>query len=260
MKLHVLVILVWVLFSCCKVQEPTQGKDGFDHLNSLSEQFLEDIKAGNDTKRIQEQLAKLRVEELEGALQTDAQKLAFWINIYNAFILVILNEHPEYYEDKSEFFAKEQLVIAGEKIAFAKIEHGIIRKSQWDKGFGYVRTWFPNSFERRLRVEQPDYRIHFALNCGAKDCPPVAIYTPERLQEQLKKGTQLFLKRSSKYDPDKKEVTVTALFNWFRGDFGGKRGIKKILQEHHIIPDDTKINLTYENYDWTLELDNFISL
>ena len=262
MKNNVIFLLFLVILSCCKVKEAPLKNSGIKttDFNKLSEQFLEFARDGKDTKGIQEQLATTTLKELSDALKTDEQKFAFWINIYNAYIQVILKENPEFYNDRRDFFSKEQITIAGETVAFAKIEHGIIRKSQWELGLGYFRTWFPDKFERKLRVNKRDYRIHFALNCGAKDCPPVAIYTPKRIKEQLEKGTEMYLKRTSDYDASKNEVGVTSLFSWFRGDFGGKKGVKKILKEQGIIKDTKGVDLSYKNYDWTLDLDNFIDL
>ena len=262
MKFPVLALPILLLLSCCKVKEAPLSKvtSQTTSFNTLSEQFLERIIAGQDTKEIREQLANTPIEELRNALQTDAQRYAFWINLYNAYIQVILREHPEYYEDRSTFFAKPQIPIAGEVVSFAKIEHGILRKSQWELGLGYVRKWFTDRFERKLRVRKREYRVHFALNCGAKDCPPVAIYNPKRLEEQLQKSTAQFLEKSTTYDATKKEASVTSLFTWFRGDFGGKRGVKQLLKAHDLIPDTEGVDLHYTNYDWTLAPDNFISL
>jgi len=229
-------------------------------LNKLSEQFLTNIKNGESTNDIRAQLYNTTLEELESKLKTDKQKLAFWINIYNAYIQVILSENPEKYDDRREFFKNEQIPIAGQLVSFAKIEHGIIRKSQWELGLGMIRKWFPDKFERKLRVDKRDYRIHFALNCGAKDCPPVAIYEADRLEGQLTEGTENYLERTSQYKAESNEVAVTSLFNWFRGDFGCKSGIKDILKEKNIIPSTKKIDLTYTNYDWTLDLDNWTEL
>ena len=230
------------------------------NFNALSEEFLARIKNGEPTDDIRDQLYTTTMEKLENGLTTDHQKLAFWVNIYNAYIQLTLSENPDAFNDKRAFFKKEQIPIAGRQLAFAKIEHGIIRKSQWPLGLGLIRKWFPNTFERRLRVEKRDYRVHFALNCGAKDCPPVAIYNPKRLDEQFSEGTKQYLKRTTTYDPQKKEVAVTALFNWFRGDFGSKKGVKKILEQKGFIPGTKNIDIVYKNYDWTLDLDNWIIL
>ena len=234
--------------------------DSIADFNSLSEQFLTNIIEGRDTKDIRKQLDETTLNELENGLRTDQEKLAFWINIYNAYIQVILSENPELYEDRQSFFKAEQIPIAGRKISFAKIEHGIIRKSQWELGLGYIRKWFPNKFERKLRVEDRDYRIHFALNCGAKDCPPVAVYTAADIDGQLDKGTEQYLERVSDYNADTKEVKTTSLFSWFRGDFGGKNGVKDILKKNDIIPTTKDVELVFKNYDWTLDLDNFTEL
>ncbi|MDC6389428.1 DUF547 domain-containing protein [Maribacter sp. PR1] len=238
---------------------PETQKNTRDY-NELSENFLLKIKNNEDTSDIQRTLAKSTIGELERALDTNNKKLAFWVNIYNAYIQVLLKENPDLYNDRGEFFKKEQIPIAGDTISFAKIEHGIIRKSQWEYGLGYIRKWFPGKLERKLRVDERDYRIHFALNCGAKDCPPVAIYEWERLDEQFSKGTTKYLQRTTDYDKPKKEVAVTSLFNWFRGDFGGKSGVKDILKKEGLIPTTKGIDINYKNYDWTLDLDNFVDL
>ena len=229
-------------------------------LNELSENFLRNIKNDRPTNDIRAKLYGLTLDDLRNGLKTDDQKLAFWVNVYNAYIQVILSENPGLYDDKRAFFKKEQIPIAGRMVSFEKIEHGIIRKSQWPLGLGMVRKWFPNKFERKLRVSKRDYRIHFALNCGAKDCPPVAIYEVEKVNQQFEAGTARYLKRTSEFKEEKGEVAVTSLFNWFRGDFGCKKGVKNILRKQGIIPRVKGIDISYQNYDWTLDLDNWIAL
>ena len=252
--------LIAVLLIACKNDITAQNSTASSvDYNELSEKFLAKALKGKDTKEIRDIFANATLKDLELALNNDQKKLAFWVNVYNAYILEILKNKPELYDNRGSFFKNEQIPIAGEMISFAKIEHGIIRKSQWEYGLGRIRKWFPNKLERKLRVDKRDYRIHFALNCGAKDCPPVAIYEWERLDEQFNKGTKKYLSESTVYDASKKEVAVTSLFSWFRGDFGGKSGTKKILHKLKLIP--TKdVDITFKNYDWTLDLDNFIEL
>lgn len=254
------IIVVFFTFFGCSTNEAQHKEAVIKDFNQLSEQFLKDVKEGKDTQVYQDRLANTTLEALENGLKTENEKLAFWVNIYNAYIQVILSKNPELYDDRQAFFNDERIRIAGEKVAFSKIEHGIIRKSQWPLGLGKIRKWFPNKFERKLRVDKPDYRIHFALNCGAKDCPPVAIYNPERLDEQFKKGTENYLKQTTSYNDMTNTVTVTSLFNWFRGDFGSKKEVIKILKEQGLIPTVKDIDLSYKNYDWTLELDNWNAL
>lgn len=259
-KLYFLLTLCTIfLIDMNNLQAQTSTASTTD-FNELSESFLERLKSNKDTQDQQDILANTSINELDNALDTNDKRLAFWINIYNAYIQVILQKNPELYNDRGSFFKKEQIKIAGEIVSFAKIEHGIIRKSQYEYGLGYIRKWFPNKFERKLRVNKPVFNVHFALNCGAIDCPPVAIYEWERLEVQFKKGTKTYLDRTTDYNTDSKEVAVTSLFSWFRGDFGGKSGVKRILKENGLIPTTKGVDLTYKNYDWTLDLDNFIDL
>ena len=258
-RLNMMVVSIFTLLLFLKTAAQSKPVPALD-FNTLSQSFLSKAKEGLDTESIQDQLANTTLETLENGLKTDAQKLAFWVNTYNAYIQVILKKNPELYDDRGSFFNDDRIKIAGELVSFAKIEHGIIRKSQWPLGLGKIRKWFPNKFERKLRVNKRDYRVHFALNCGAKDCPPVAIYEAERLNEQFNKSTEMYLKKTTDYDETKKEVAVTSLFSWFRGDFGSNSGIKKILKKQGLIPQIKSIDITYKNYDWTLDLDNWIAL
>ncbi len=254
--LSVTVFLFLIAFSVNAQTNVTEISD----LNKLAEEFITNIKNDKSTNEIRAQLYSTTLEKLEEGLKNDNEKLAFWINIYNAYILVILSENRDKYNDRGAFFKNEQIPIAGRLVSFAKIEHGIIRKSQWELGLGKVSKWFPNKFERKLRVDERDFRIHFALNCGAKDCPPVAIYEAGRLEEQLKKGTKNYLERTSEYKAEANEVAVTSLFSWFRGDFGSKSDVMDILKENKVISTTKNIDLAYKNYDWTLDIENWTEL
>ncbi|MDO1511418.1 DUF547 domain-containing protein [Maribacter confluentis] len=258
--LYSLLVFCFTFLVHCETINAQTSTDTPEDFNKLSELFLQKIIDKENTQELQDIFANTTIATLDEALDSNAKRLAFWINIYNAYIQVILQKNPELYDDRGSFFKKEQIKIAGETISFAKIEHGLIRKSQFEYGLGYIRKWFPNKFERKLRVNDPVYHIHFALNCGAKDCPPVAIYEWQRLDEQFNKGTQQYLERTTDYDPSTKVATISSLFNWFRGDFGGKGGIKKILKNKGFIPTTKGIDLEYQNYDWTLDLNNFIEL
>lgn len=256
----VLSLVILIVLSCKHPVEAQTISNKQIDFNEISETFLQRLKQNKETEDIQLILANTTIKELDNALDNDAKRLAFWVNIYNAYIQVILKDQPDLYNDRGAFFKNEQINIAGETVSFSKIEHGIIRKSQWEYGLGMIRKWFPNKFERKLRVDKRDYRVHFALNCGAKDCPPVAVYEWERLDEQFEKGTSVYLNKTTVFNKEKKEVAVTSLFSWFRGDFGNKNGVKKILKNHGLIPNAKAVDLSYTNYDWTLDLDNFIDL
>lgn len=223
---------------------------------TLSYQLLENLQAKKDVSGIQEKFAESTRESIMKQIVTDGQKIAFWVNIYNAYIQIILKAHPEYYENRSDFFGKAQINIAGRTFSFNEIEHGIIRRSQIPFGLGLIRNPFAPKYERQLRVSQRDARIHFALNCGAKSCPPVAVYHPETLDEELDFMSTEYLKDHTEYDLKTGTATTTALFSWFRGDFRGKRGIKNMLFNYGVTSKKPR-KIKFKSYDWTLYLENY---
>ncbi len=137
------------------------------------------------------------------------------------------------------------------------IEHGIIRSSQVKISMGYIGKLFPSKYEKQFRLEKVDPRIHFALNCGAKSCPAVAYYTADRVDDELERAVRGYLK--SECEVKDGEVAVPMLFSWFRGDFGGKKGIKEFLIKYDII-DNTDYKISFIEYDWTLQLGQYTDL
>lgn len=202
-------------------------------------------------------LAESTLEDLTTELKTDSQKLAFWINVYNAFIQISLTENPKEYEDRGAFFKKPRVKIAGETLSFDDMEHDIMRKSRVKISWGYLRKYFRPKWERKLRNDGDlEWRIHFALNCGAKSCPPVAIYSAENLNTELDFMTTEYLKEQTTCNAATKTAKSVSLFSWFRADFGGLCGARQILFDYKITPEKPK-KLDFKSYDWTLSLGNY---
>jgi len=228
--------------------------------NDVSEELLQAVIDNQSTQQYQDIIAQATVGDLEQALHTDTKKLAFWVNVYNAYIQIILRPNPDLYEDRRGFFSIKQIPIAGMQLSFADLEHGIIRGSQNEFFLGYIPVLFPPDYQKRLGVDERDFRIHFALNCGAKDCPPVAVYTDDNLDYEFDYMTRKYLNSYSEVDADIQEVRTAQLFAWFRGDFGGSDGIRKILVDYDVIPNQPRYRMMQKKYDWTLKLDNFVKI
>lgn len=201
-------------------------------------------------------IAKADEELLLEQLKDDAHKKTFFINLYNGFTNDELKRNPKKYEDRNAFFKAEQFVVAGHNLSLDVIEHGFLRRSSIKWSLGRLHKLFPSKLDRTYRVDDVDYRIHFALNCGAKSCPPVTPYNVKDLDQQLDKSTKEYVTKVAKYNKEKDEVVLPVLMSWFRGDFGNRRGILKIIKKLEIIPEDEKPKFTYADYDWTLDVNN----
>jgi len=227
----------------------------------LSQDLLTKIKNDQDYSKEVKRLETTTLEDLTAQLKNDKQKKAFWINIYNGFIQISLSKNSEQFNDdnRSDFFSQARVNIAGEKLSFDDIEHGIIRSSTSKISMGYVKKIFRPEWERKLRVNKIDWRIHFALNCGAKSCPPVAIYNAKNLDEQLDYMTRTYLNEQTEYNSQTKTAKTVVLFSWFRGDFGGLDEVKTILKSYEITPEEPD-DLEFKTYDWTMLLGNYREL
>ena len=137
------------------------------------------------------------------------------------------------------------------------IEHGILRRSKIKWSEGYLNKLFPSRFEKQNRLNKLDYRMHFALNCGAKSCPPIAFYKPEQIDKQLDMATKTYLKGDAEYDSLKNIVSLPALMGWFRHDFGGKKKMLVLLKSIGIVPGNAYPSVEFKKYDWNLFLSNY---
>lgn len=222
-------------------------------LENLSQELLEKARKEEDTEELIKRLQELNTVEVVDNLKNDEARKAFWINIYNAYSQILLREKPERYRFKSIFFMRRYINIAGQKMSLNKIENGYLRSSKLSIGFGYLKNPLARKFERKIRVDEVDPRVHFALNCGAKTCPPIRFYKNEDLDNQLEKATDNYL--NQEVEVSKNRLEVPRVFLWYRGDFGGGKGVKQFLSKYGHETSGKKIR--YKNWNWELQLNSF---
>lgn len=214
-------------------------------------------KTHEETAMYINELRKLDYTLLLSALKNDNDKKAFWINLYNAYVNAALYKDPGQYKNRNAFFKNKNITVAGKILSLDKIEHGILRRSKIKWSLGYFSKLFPNMTEKDLRVDKLDYRIHFALNCGAKSCPPIAFYDPEHLQVQLDAAATAYLGAETNYDPITHVLQLPAILSWFRRDLGGKKKIIELLKTKQLLAATVDPKIKFKKYDWSLYIDNF---
>ena len=201
-----------------------------------------------------------------GKITSREEKLAFWINLYNALVMdgVIANEITQTVGASSlgllAFFHKTAYNVGGQRMSCDDIEHGVLRGNQGHPMLPGAQ--FSSSDPRLAWVIDPqEVRVHFALNCASRSCPPIQVYTVENLDSQLDMAARNFVNADLEVDPDRGEVNLSAIFNWFKGDFGGHQGVIDFLIEH--LPQDDRrktwllehrgtLRFVYKPYDWGL--------
>lgn len=228
-------------------------------LVQLSQEFMYAAKTGEETSIYINLLQQISMSDLQQTIKTDDDKKAFWINLYNAYTQVALKNKPEQYNKRSKFFGNKFIEIAGQSFSLDDIEHGILRRSKIKWSLGHLNKLFPGKIEKKLRVDKLDYRLHFALNCGAKSCPPIAFYRSENIDQQLETATKAFLRGEVEYDEAANTVKLPMLMSWFRRDFGGKKKMIELLKQLALIPMDKSPTIKFKEYDWTIYLQNYKS-
>lgn len=218
----------------------------------LAEQLITQVMAAEPTSDTEEKLQKLDFDRILTNLNTDLKKKVFWINIYNAYIQLILQKDDASFEDKNAFFSEKQILIAGVKFSFDDIEHGIIRGSKFKYGLGFVDNPFSDETIEKLQCEEVDERIHFALNCGAVSCPPVKIYTLNNYESEMEASTKSFLKAETTFLKVENIVITTRLFQWYQGDF--ELSVVDYLKKYDAIPQWVEPEVEFSEYNWEKRL------
>ncbi len=182
------------------------------------------------------------LEGVNGKTLDRNEQFAFYVNAYNAWtIKLILSGYPglKSIKDLATWpdspWKKKICRIDGDMITLDHIEHQILRP-----GF-------------------KDPRVHFAINCASKSCPPLMSkpFTGKDLNRQLDDVTQKFINDTNRNKLEGKKLFVSKIFKWFGDDFNNEiidffikyaeKDLKENLEKRR-----TKIKIKYLDYDWSL--------
>jgi len=162
---------------------------------------------------------------------SENEKLAYWINAYNALTIdLILKHYPIKSIKDIKNPWKQRLWTLGKKsFNLDEIEHEILRN-----------------------VGEP--RIHFAIVCASFSCPKLQneAFTAEQLDRQLTKATKEFLNDSGRNEISKNKLKLSKIFQWFSKDFEKNGSLIDFLNQYSDIEISTKAKKTFKDYNWDL--------
>ena len=250
MRIYQLLLYLLSFFSLthCRVQDVASDSQPITHndwdtllrthVNEMGLVDYEGIIA--DSTRFNRYLNTLRNHHPNQKNWSREERLAFWMNAYNAFtVKLIIDNYPtESIKDiKSGIpfvngvFDIDFIEIEGEKYSLNNIEHGIIRP----------------------KFREP--RIHFAVNCAARSCPKLAnfAYRAERLEQQLEQVTREFVNGDKNVlTPDR--VQLSKILSWYWMDFKKqyKSRIEFLNQYSEGVQIDADAAVVFLDYNWRL--------
>ncbi|WP_419168254.1 DUF547 domain-containing protein [Halobacteriovorax sp.] len=171
-------------------------------------------------------------------LFTQDQKIAFWINAYNAYtIKVVLKNYPvkSIRDISSGWFSTgpwkiKFIKLLGNKVSLDNIEHDIIRKQFYEP------------------------RIHFAVNCASIGCPSLLqeAFVADKLDSQLDKAAQNFLHNKSKNYLKGNTLYLSKIFKWYGSDFNQGYGSFKKYVVKVLGLSNREYEVEFNEYDWNL--------
>lgn len=159
------------------------------------------------------------------------EKLAYWINAYNALTvdLIIRNYPVKSIKDINNPWKQRLWEFGKNNYNLDEIEHEILRN-----------------------MNEP--RIHFAIVCASYSCPKLQneAFTAEKLDTQLTKATKEFLADTNRNEISENSIKISKIFDWFSKDFtknGSLIDFLNLYTEVNISPNAKK---RYKDYNWAL--------
>jgi len=216
-------------------KETENYKFNHNRWNTILEQYV--TEAGNvDYQKIRaDKELDIYIDALSQNMPTDAwtkqEKLAYWINTYNALTIdLILRHYPVKSIKDIKDPWKQRYWKLGEKwYNLDEIEHQILRK-----------------------MDEP--RIHFAIVCASFSCPKLQnkAFTAENMETQLTKATTDFLTDSNRNNISQNNLKLSKIFKWFSKDFKQNGSLIDFLNTYSQTTISNKAKISYKDYNWDL--------
>ncbi len=231
-----LVLMFLGIASCLKAQNPSH-----DTWNTLLTKYVSASGvvnyAGIKNERTQLDTYLTSLSKGIAANASKNEKMAFWINAYNAFTVKLIIDNYPTQSIKNLKGGKpwdtKFISIAGNSYSLNDIEHNILRKEYFDA------------------------RLHFVLVCAAKSCPKLLnkAYTAQNLSAEMDNQARIFINDTSKNKITAEKAQISELFNWYKDDFLKTADVKNIqdyINKYSTTKVNSKTPISYLTYDWSL--------
>ena len=206
-------------------------------------------------------------------------RMAFFINVYNALIVhaTIVKGVPDDTFKRLKFFDEAKYDIGGLQYSANDIEHGVLRSNRPSPAAIGVLLGKPElsrgpfkvgDARRECCITPMNPRIHFALVCGAKSCPPIRVFKGDQIDEQLEDAAFSFIqsdvevdyrcsllinRADGKFVDDKQERPCIVdeiraskiIAEWYKSDFGKTNFERLQFIQPYMKDDEAKEALQY---------------
>jgi hypothetical protein len=178
---------------------------------------------------------------LPSATWSRQERLAYWINAYNAFTIKLIIDH----------YPVKSIKDIGSKLAVPFVN------SVWDAKFfsiGGVQMSLNQIEHSILRKQFDEPRIHFAIVCASISCPSLmnSAYTASDLESQLQRQALSFIQDSTKNHLSLNRLELSSIFKWFKSDFTKHGSLKQFVAKYADEPFAPRAKVDFLEYNWEL--------
>uniref|UniRef100_A0A7N0TXW2 DUF547 domain-containing protein n=1 Tax=Kalanchoe fedtschenkoi TaxID=63787 RepID=A0A7N0TXW2_KALFE len=148
------------------------------------------------------------------------QKLAFWINIYNACVMHAFLQHglPSSHDNLLSLMKKATLNVGGIVLNALAMEHFILRHPCESTAHSNVDDEDEMVLRQAYGLGYPEPNITFALCRGSWSSPALRVYTAEDVVNELGRARVEYLEAAIGIT-SKKRIVVPKLLEWHMKDF-----------------------------------------
>lgn len=238
----------------------TFGKPQEDSLSSLLEKYVDSnarVKYASWHQSADDVLALKAV--LKAMEQTDTRALApnqlksFYLNAYNAMTIDLVISHLD------ETLGNQNSPLPNERSIrnIQNLDDKVWDHFQWKIGGQMVSL---NDVENKLLRPMGDARIHFAIVCASKGCPPISnrAFAADTLDQTLDHLADQFVNsgRNTEFRSARSQIKTSHILEWFAADFDRTFGSVKNFFARYVktLPKEqiSGFSVSYFPYDWTL--------
>lgn len=175
-----------------------------------------------------------------GEFRAREEKLAFWINAYNALAIqgILIGDSPFTTTGKYRYFVKRTYRVGG----------------------GELNLW---GLEHKLLIPLGEPRVHFAINCASWSCPSLrpGVYTAAMLDHELEAAARQFVNDPARnhFDRERKTAYLSMIFKWYDDEFESAAGsvlkyVARYVNDAALAQElaDGGYAIEYLPYDWSL--------
>lgn len=200
-----------------------------NHVSDFGEVDYDGFKT--DHKKLLGYIRVLQIAKEKHTLATKQDRLAFWINAYNALTIdLILRNYPiKSIKDIKDPWDQRLWKFGNQWMNLSDIEHKILRP-----------------------MNEP--RIHFAIVCASVSCPKLQnkAFIASSIDVQLTEATREFLADSSKNELSKDHIKISKIFKWFKKDFEINGSLVDFLNTYSDLEVSESAKKSYSDYNWDL--------